>query len=132
MPTSIPRTRSVPTMANSSCQLVTGKAEKVPAVVHKLMHVLAADERSGSLLCADEIDRQEKNEPNENRPGNQFPNRYGCYRQGRCEYRACHPNPPGIARPVRAVSITKRVWLSTVTNAGRIQWRDRAGISPAS
>ncbi len=37
-----------------------------------------------------------------------------------------------MARPVRAVPIAKRVWLTVLNKTDRIQWRDRAGFSPAS
>ena len=67
-PTSIPRTRNVLTMADSLCQLVAGKAEKVATVVHELMHVRSIDKRSGSLLGAHKIDRQQQNKSGENRP----------------------------------------------------------------
>jgi hypothetical protein len=90
MPTSIPRTRNVLTMAGSLCQSVAGKAEKVAAVVHELMHIRPTNEGSGTLLRAHKIDRQQKNKPRENRPWEPLTQRYCGGRASWCVCSVCH------------------------------------------
>src|SRR5271154_823679 len=100
MPTSIPRTRSVLTIVDGSCRSVTGEAEEVPSVVHEFVHILAADQRSRPLLGADEIDRQQKNEPGENRPGKPLTQRYRGDWKCRCKCSVRHIILLGFTRPV--------------------------------
>lgn len=48
--------------------LVAGKAEQMATVVKEFVDRAAVDERGGSLLRTDEIDRQEHQETAEDRP----------------------------------------------------------------
>src|SRR5580692_8819650 len=93
MPTSIPRTRNVLTMAGSLCQSVAGKAEKVAAVVHELMHIRPTDDGSGTLLRAHKIDRQQKNKSRENGPWKPLAQRDCRGRADRCKCGVCHVVP---------------------------------------
>ena len=69
--------------------LVARKAEKVTAVVHEIMHVFAADERSSSLLRAYEIDRQHENEAGENYPRKDRSDRERHGPGSGCKYSSC-------------------------------------------
>jgi hypothetical protein len=93
------------------------------SIVHKFVHVHAADEGSRAFLGADEVDRQQQQEPGEYRPREQFANWNGGGRESRREYRPCHVNLLGL-----------RVPLERPDHEGglALQWRDRAGIAPAS
>jgi hypothetical protein len=51
---------------------MTGKTEKVSAVVEELMDIHARDQRRGSLLDADKIDRDQEKEAAEDGPGHDF------------------------------------------------------------
>jgi hypothetical protein len=51
---------------------MTGKTEKVSAVVEELMDIHARDQRRGSLLGADKIDRDQEEEAAEDGPGHDF------------------------------------------------------------
>src|SRR5579872_4941455 len=98
MPTSMPRTRNVLTMR--WLPSVTGKAEKMPSVVHEFVHIHAADERGCSLLGADEIDRNQQNQAGENRPRQPFAEGNSRYGNGRCECCVCHLVPLGFRVPL--------------------------------
>src|ERR1700678_915916 len=66
MPTSIPRTRRV--RAIEGAYLVTGKAEEMASVVHKFVNRSTVNQRGGTLLRADEVDRQQHQETAKNCP----------------------------------------------------------------
>src|SRR3974390_1937565 len=101
-------------MACSSCQSVAGEAEQMASVVHEFMHVLAAYQRSSSLLCTHKIDCQQENKPRKYCPRKPLTQGYCGGRAGRCECGVRHIGPPGIARPVRASNDHEvRVWLPT-------------------
>src|ERR1700752_4717317 len=100
MPTSIPRTRNVLTMADGLCQSVAGKAQKMPTVVYELMHIRATDERRGSLLRAPKIDRQQKKKPRENRPRQPLTQRYCGGRASRCVCGVRHAVLLGLRVPL--------------------------------
>jgi hypothetical protein len=85
MPTSIPRTRNVLTMAVAYNRSVTRKAEKMATVVHELMHIGSTDQRRGSLLRAHKINRQEQNKPGKNGPWEPLAQRYRGGGPSRCE-----------------------------------------------
>src|SRR5580693_5720962 len=87
--------------------LVAGEAEQMAAIVHELMHVHALDDRSRTLLRADEIDAEQANEAGENDPGQQFAawDRSGPCRGG-SKCRSCHIKLLGDSRPH-----TRRAWL---------------------
>jgi hypothetical protein len=48
---------------------MTGKAEQMPSVVHEFVHVAPMKQRSSSLLCADEVDRQQHQQAAKHGPG---------------------------------------------------------------
>ena len=47
---------------------MAGEGEQVAAIMHEFMDIHAGDERRRSLLRTDEINRQQQDEPGENRP----------------------------------------------------------------
>src|SRR5215471_909056 len=100
MPTSIPRTRNVLTMAAAYNRSVTGKTEEMTAVVHKFMHVGPADQRRGSLLGADKIDCQEKKKSSKNRPREPLAQRYRGSGARRGERAVCHIVLLGLRVPL--------------------------------
>src|SRR3984957_3319121 len=112
-------------------RLVAGEAEEMAAVVHKFMHIHALDDRSRALLRADEIDAEQANEAAENDPGKHFANwdRSGpCGGGSKC--RSGHVDLLGIWRPRSSNASSRNV--SDSRSKDRSQWRDRAGLAPAS
>jgi hypothetical protein len=87
-------------MAGSLCQSVAGKAEKVAAVVHELMHIRPTNEGSGTLLRAHKIDRQQKNKPRENRPWEPLTQRYCGGRASWCVCGVRHAILLGLRVPL--------------------------------
>src|SRR5580704_6903275 len=79
-PTSIPRTSRL--LAIRGCSLVTGKAKQVPSVVHELVHVAPVKERGSSLLCADEVNRQQHQQTPKHGPRQKLTHRNRGKRNG--------------------------------------------------
>src|SRR6478752_7732352 len=87
-PASIPRSKRLPTM--SGTPLVAGEAEKMPAVMHELVHVHTVEKRHRALFGANEIDGDEHQQTAEDRPGQKLANRnrsrYGDGRKSRVRH----------------------------------------------
>ena len=81
----------------------------------------------------DEIDAEQANEGGENQPGKQFA-RWDCSGSGgggENVVEAVMSNSLGISRP-RLRRASSQEESDSRPNAGRSQWRDRAGFPPAS
>jgi hypothetical protein len=55
--------------------LVAGETKEVSSVVQKFVHIHPLDQRRGALFGPDEVDRDDKQQPPENRPGEHLSNR---------------------------------------------------------
>src|ERR1700733_566152 len=89
-PTSIPRRSRVRVI--KVFYLVAGKAEKMPAVVQKLMHHRPAKHRGSALLRADKVNRQQQQQPTENRIRQNL-----THRNNRNRNRLCNRTKNGLS-----------------------------------
>jgi hypothetical protein len=114
--------------------LVTGKAEQMPSVMHEFVHVPAMNKRGSSLLSADEIDRQQHQQSAEHSPGQKLTDRDNRKRNGlrnRSGGRGGHLET-SWDRASRVERIGDEGRTGSRPYFGRLQWRDRSGIPPAS
>src|SRR6516165_210096 len=98
-PASIPRRSRFPTMG-ILCS-VAGEAEKMPAVMHIFMHVMAGEHRCGALLRADEIDHEQEKDAAKQRPRQNFAKGNVCRKRPAWdESNIAHHSLLGILRPL--------------------------------
>jgi hypothetical protein len=115
--------------------LVAGEAEQMTPVVEELVDSAAMDEGGGSLLCADEVEREKHHKTAEECPGqklaegNDGKRDWLGDRAGNC---LCHDETSwDRASQIKyEIDYEGRTGLRQVLR--RLQWRDRAGVPPAS
>src|SRR3954451_14769827 len=128
-PAHSPATRPHRSRFLSTAALVAGEAEQMPPVVHPLV-------QRDALLEADRVDQRQQRE-GEKGPRPDLIERDGgrmdCPGQRRARGDGVrHGEPPGDdASPTTVVSEGPKSWLPGPERT-RSQWRDRAGLSPAS
>ena len=83
------------------------------SVVNEFVHVHAANQRGGALFGADEIDRQQENEPGENCPWQPFTQRNDAGGSAGIWVVLVIVPSWGLRVPTKLNQFAKRVWLST-------------------
>jgi hypothetical protein len=74
---------------------MTGKGQEMAPIMHKFMHKIAGDESKGTLLGADEIKRNERQNARENEPRQNFANRDWSWPACRTKSDAAHVSLEG-------------------------------------
>ena len=106
----------------------------MPAVVHPFVHIHAGDHGGGPLLRADEVQREQRDEAAEHQPGPAVRGAgMGCGSASGAKAISDIVCCLGISRPVEFLAMPWPGLASTrLAGVHRLQWRDRAGIPPAS
>jgi hypothetical protein len=100
------------------------ETKQMTSVVHKLVHIHSGEDRGCTFFGANEIDRQQQKQAAQDCPRQNLPDRN----------RDWPISSPGNSRPARGRPDHEGgLALSPVPqHTSRLQWRDRAGLSPAS
>ena len=134
MPESIPRRRKVRTILQGRIGLVAGKTQEVTPIMDEFVKHPARDQGSCPLLGADEIQRKQQKQATKHKPRPEVAKwddgKRGWSRNGAnsglqhiCISWDHASRPSARSRAERRSDFRPR---------GRSQWRDRAGVAPAS